>query len=496
VKALLIYPYFPDSFWSFKHALKFIVKKASSPPLGLLTVASMLPDAWEKKLIDMNVSNLKVEDLRWADLVFMSAMAIQKESVEKIIGTCKEVGVRIVAGGPLFTTAYEEYVDIDYLVLNEAEVTLPIFLEDFKNGCPKHIYTTDQWADIRKTPMPLWKLIRMNNYATINIQYSRGCPFNCEFCDITLLCGRVPRTKKREQIIRELENIYENGFRGGVFFVDDNFIGNKRKLMDEILPGIAGWMKMRQNPFSFITQASIELSDNKELMKRMVEAGFDTVFVGIESPHEQSLAECSKFQNKNRDLLASVRKIHRAGLQVQAGFIVGFDNDPLTIFNTQIKFIQNSGIVTAMVGLLNALPRTRLYQRLEKEQRLLKDTSGDNTDFSINFIPKMNYDILMEGYKKILNTVYSPQHYYERVKTFLREYIPPRKKMIRLNINYFYALFRSMFILGIVGKERVHYWKLFFWTIFRRPRLFPMAITFSIYGFHFRKVFEKYVQIQ
>ena len=496
MKALLIYPYFPDSFWSFKHALKFIVKKASSPPLGLLTVASMLPDAWEKKLIDMNVSNLKVEDLRWADLVFMSAMAIQKESVEKIIGTCKEVGVRIVAGGPLFTTAYEEYVDIDYLVLNEAEVTLPIFLEDFKNGCPKHIYTTDQWADIRKTPMPLWKLIRMNNYATINIQYSRGCPFNCEFCDITLLCGRVPRTKKREQIIRELENIYENGFRGGVFFVDDNFIGNKRKLMDEILPGIAGWMKMTQNPFSFITQASIELSDNKELMKRMVEAGFDTVFVGIESPHEQSLAECSKFQNKNRDLLASVRKIHRAGLQVQAGFIVGFDNDPLTIFNTQIKFIQNSGIVTAMVGLLNALPRTRLYQRLEKEQRLLKDTSGDNTDFSINFIPKMNYDILMEGYKKILNTVYSPQHYYERVKTFLREYIPPRKKMIRLNINYFYALFRSMFILGIVGKERVHYWKLFFWTIFRRPRLFPMAITFSIYGFHFRKVFEKYVQIQ
>ena len=496
MKALLIYPYFPDSFWSFKHALKFIVKKASSPPLGLLTVASMLPDAWEKKLIDMNVSNLKVEDLRWADLVFMSAMAIQKESVEKIIGTCKEVGVRIVAGGPLFTTAYEEYVDIDYLVLNEAEVTLPIFLEDFKNGCPKHIYTTDQWADIRKTPMPLWKLIRMNNYATINIQYSRGCPFNCEFCDITLLCGRVPRTKNREQIIRELENIYEHGFRGGVFFVDDNFIGNKRKLMDEILPAIAGWMKMRQDPFSFITQASIELSDNEELMKRMVQAGFDTVFVGIESPHEQSLAECSKFQNKNRDLLASVRKIHKAGLQVQAGFIVGFDNDPLTIFNTQIKFIQTSGIVTAMVGLLNALPRTRLYQRLEKEQRLLKDTSGDNTDFSINFIPKMNYDILMDGYKKILNTVYSPQHYYERVKIFLREYIPPRKKMIRLNLNYFYALFRSMFMLGIVGKERVHYWKLFFWTIFRRPRLFPMAITFSIYGFHFRKVFEKYVQIQ
>lgn len=496
MKVLLIYPYFPDSFWSFKHALKFIVKKASSPPLGLLTVASMLPDEWEKKLIDMNVRSLKTDDLKWADLVFISAMAIQKESVEKIIGECKENGVRIVAGGPLFTTAYEEFEDIDYLVLNEAEVTLPLFLEDLKNGCPKHIYTSDQWADIRKTPMPLWKLIRMNNYATINIQYSRGCPFNCEFCDITLLCGRVPRTKDKEQIIRELENIYKHGFRGGVFFVDDNFIGNKRKLMDEILPAIAGWMRIKKHPFSFITQSSIELSDNKELMKWMVQAGFDTVFVGIESPHEQSLAECSKFQNKNRDLLESVRKIHKSGLQVQAGFIVGFDNDPLTIFNTQIKFIQNSGIVTAMVGLLNALPHTRLYQRLEKEQRLLKDTSGDNTDFSINFIPKMNYDILMNGYRRILNTVYSPQHYYERVKTFMSEYIPPRKKMIRLNMNYFYALFRSMVMLGIIGKERFHYWKLFFWTIFRRPRLFPMAITFSIYGFHFRKVFEKYMQIQ
>lgn len=496
MKILLIYPYFPDSFWSFKHALKFIVKKASSPPLGLLTVASMLPDEWEKKLIDMNVSSLKDEDLRWADLVFISAMAIQKESVEKIIGACKEIGVSIVAGGPLFTTGYEEFQDIDYLVLNEAEVTLPIFLEDLKNGCPKHIYASDQWADIRKTPIPFWKLIRMNNYATINIQYSRGCPFNCEFCDITLLCGRVPRTKDKEQILRELENIYEHGFRGGVFFVDDNFIGNKRKLMDEILPAIAGWMKMRKHPFSFITQASIELSDNKELMKWMVQAGFDTVFVGIESPNEQSLAECSKFQNRNRDLLESVRKIHKSGLQVQAGFIVGFDNDPLTIFNTQIKFIQNSGIVTAMVGLLNALPRTKLYQRLEKEQRLLKDTSGDNTDLSMNFIPKMNYDTLMNGYKRILNTVYSPQHYYERVKTFMSEYIPPRKKMIRWNVNYFYALFRSMVMLGIIGKERFHYWKLFFWTIFRRPRLFPMAITFSIYGFHFRKVFEKYMQIQ
>lgn len=494
MKILLIYPYFPDTFWSFKHALKFIFKKASCPPLGLLTVAAMLPAEWEKRLVDMNVSRLEDKDLRWADLVLISAMAVQKESVKRIITICKSVGVKIVAGGPLFTTGYEEFKDIDYLVLNEAEVTLPLFLKDLKNGCPKHIYTSDQWADLRKTPLPLWELVSLNHYATINIQYSRGCPFNCEFCDITLLCGRFPRTKDKEQIIRELEGIYSYGFRRGVFFVDDNFIGNKRKLKDEILPAIAEWMEGRKHPFSFITQASIELSDDEDLMKLMVKAGFDIVFVGIETPNEESLAECSKVQNRNRDLLASVKKIHKAGLQVQAGFIVGFDHDPITIFDTQIRFIQSSGIVTAMVGLLNALPRTQLYQRLEKEMRLLKDTSGDNTDCSINFIPKMNYDVLINGYKKILNTVYSPRCYYERVKTFLGEYMPPQKKMVRFNINYFCALFKSMLILGVIGRERFHYWRLFFWAMLRRPRLFPMAITFSIYGFHFRKVFEKYIQ--
>ncbi|MEW6108574.1 MAG: DUF4070 domain-containing protein [Nitrospirota bacterium] len=493
MKILLVYPAFPDTFWSFKHALKFIFKKASSPPLGLLTVAAMLPEEWEKKLVDMNVASLKDEDLKRADYVFVSAMAVQKISAKEVISRCRSLGVGIVAGGPLFTTDYEEFGDVDHLVLNEAEITLPLFLEDLKNGCPKHIYTSEQWADLRNTPIPLWRLIKMKNYATINIQYSRGCPFNCEFCDITLLCGRTPRTKDNDQVIKELESLYSHGWRGGVFFVDDNFIGNKRKLKNEVLPAIAEWLDKRKHPFSFITQASIELSDNEELMHLMVKAGFDIVFVGIETPNEQSLAECSKLQNKNRDLLASVKKIQRAGLQVQGGFIVGFDSDPLTIFETQIKFIQNSGIVTAMVGLLNALPRTRLYQRLEKEKRLLKDTTGNNTDFSINFIPRMNYEVLINGYKQILNTVYSPRHYYKRVKTFLMEYKPQQKRLFRFKFNYMGALFSSILVLGIIGKERFHYWKLFFWTIFRRPRLFPMAITFAIYGFHFRKIFQKYL---
>ena len=354
-------------------------------------------------------------------------MSVQKESVKEVIARCKAAGVRIVAGGPLFTTEYEAFGEVDHLVLNEAEITLPRFLEDFQNGVAGHFYTTDQWADIRKTPIPLWGLINMKHYASINIQYSRGCPFNCEFCDITLLCGRTPRTKDKDQIISELESVYASGFRGQVFFVDDNFIGNKKKLKEEILPAIIEWMEKRKHPFSFNTQASIELSDHEDLMQMMVRAGFDVVFVGIETPHEQSLAECSKFQNKNRDLLASVRKIQKSGLEVQGGFIVGFDNDPPTIFDTQIRFIQESGVVTAMVGILIALSRTKLYERLKKEQRLLKVTSGNNTDFATNFIPKMDYDLLIIGYKKVLKTLYSPKYFYERVRTFLREYTPPKK---------------------------------------------------------------------
>jgi radical SAM superfamily enzyme YgiQ (UPF0313 family) len=495
VKALLIYPEFPDTFWSFRYALKFIHRKASSPPLGLLTIAAMLPEAWDKRLVDMNVESLHNDALKWADLVFVSAMSVQKESVKEVIQRCKSVGVRIVAGGPLFTTEYDLYGEIDHLVLNEAEITLPRFLEDFQNGVAGHFYTTDQWADIRKTPLPLWGLINLKHYASINIQYSRGCPFNCEFCDITLLCGRRPRTKDKDQIIREIESVYAAGFRGPVFFVDDNFIGNKKKLKEEILPAIAEWMERNKHPFTFNTQASIELSDHKDLMEMMVRAGFDVVFVGIETPHKQSLAECSKFQNKNRDLLASVRNIQKSGLEVQGGFIVGFDNDPLTIFDTQIKFIQKSGVVTAMVGILIALPRTKLYERLKKEKRLLKETLGNNTDFTTNFIPRMDYELLISGYKKVLSTLYSPKHYYERVRTFLREYTPPKKKKkaFRFRPNYIGAFFRSIVVLGVVGKERFQYWRLLLWTAISRPRLLPQAVTLAIYGFHFRKIFEKHL---
>jgi len=491
MKILFVYPKYPDTFWSFKHALKFISKKASFPPLGLLTVAAMLPEEWEKKLIDMNVSALTEEDLEWADYVFISAMVVQKKSAMEVIRRCKKLGIKVVAGGPLFTTGYEEFEDIDHFVLNEAESTLPSFLDDLKKGCAQHLYTSKEWPDLGKTPRPQWDLINMKKYASMCIQYSRGCPFNCEFCDIIVLNGHKPRTKSKDQILGELEALYAQGWRGGVFFVDDNFIGNKKRLKAEILPALIDWMKQKKYPFSFFTELSINLSDDEELMQLMVKAGFTRVFIGIETPNEDSLTECNKYLNKNRNLIACVKKMQDIGLEVQGGFIVGFDNDPLSIFESQISFIQKSGIVTAMVGLLNAPRGTRLYNRLKKEDRLLNDSSGDNTDFSLNFIPKMNVEILMNGYKKILNTIYSPKYYYKRVITFLKEYKPKRLgKKIHFKFCYFNAFFKSIWFLGIKGKERFHYWKIISWTIVRRPRFFNLAISFAIYGFHFRKIVE------
>ncbi|MFQ6083266.1 MAG: B12-binding domain-containing radical SAM protein [Candidatus Aminicenantia bacterium] len=491
MKILLVYPEYPDTFWSFKYALKFISKKASFPPLGLLTVASMLPKEWEKRVIDMNVSVLTDDDLKWADYVFISAMVVQRKSAKEVISKCKRMGIKTVAGGPLFTTEYKEFEGINHFVLNEAENTLPPFLDDLKNGYARRIYTSEEWPDVRKTPFPMWELINMKKYASMSIQYSRGCPFNCEFCDITILNGHKPRTKDKEQILGELDVLYAQGWRDGVFFVDDNFIGNKKKLKMEILPYLIDWMEQKKRPFSFFTEASINLSDDEELMQLMVKAGFDKVFIGIETPNEESLTECNKFQNKNRDLIACVKKIQDYGFEVQGGFIVGFDNDPPSIFERQISFIQKSGIVTAMVGLLNAPRGTQLYHRLEKEDRLLNDPSGDNTDFSLNFIPKMNSKTLINGYKKILDTIYSPKHYYQRVITFLKGYKPkPLKKKVNFQFSYLKAFFKSIWFLGIKGKERFHYWKLILWTLLRRPRLFPLAITFAIYGFHFRKIVE------
>jgi radical SAM superfamily enzyme YgiQ (UPF0313 family) len=492
VNILLVYPEYPDTFWSFSYALKFTSKKAAYPPLGLLTVAAMLPPEWEKRLVDMNVRKLKDKDLLWADYVFLGAMSVQKESVKAVISRCRDLGVKVVAGGPLFTNDYEEFGDVDHLVLNEAEITLRPFLDDLREGMPKRLYTSDEKADVTKTPIPMWELINMRHYSSMNVQYSRGCPFDCEFCNITSLYGRVPRTKDSRQLIAELEKIYSLGWREGVFFVDDNFIGNKKKLKDRVLPSLIQWMDERKHPFYFSTEASINLADDEELMRMMARAEFITVFVGIETPHDESLIECAKAQNRNRDLIASVKKIQDFGLEVQAGFIVGFDQDPASIFEKMITFIQESGIVTAMVGLLNAPRGTKLYKRLVTENRLLKTSTGDNTDFSMNFVPRMSYEKLITGYRQIIETIYSPKHYYMRVKLFMKDYRPMQQKVVQMRYSYWKAGLKSVFILGVIGKERFYYWRLVFWSLFRRPKLLPMAVTFSIYGFHFRKIFERH----
>jgi len=493
MKILLVYPQYPDTFWSFKHALKFVSKKAAFPPLGLLTIAAMLPGEWEKKLVDMNVAKLTDEDIRRADYVFISAMAVQRNSVKEVIARCNKLGTKLVAGGPLFTTGHEEFDGIDHFVLGEAEATLSPFLEDLEKGCPRPIYASHERPAISQTPIPLWSLIKMKNYSSMNVQYSRGCPFNCEFCDIIILNGHKPRTKGKEQILAELEALYRQGWRGDVFIVDDNFIGNKKKLKTEILPAIIEWGKAKKYRFALSTEASINLADDEELMKLMADAGFSTVFIGIETPNEESLDECAKHQNQGRDLMASVKKIQNYGLEVQGGFIVGFDSDPLSIFKNQISFIQKSGIVTAMVGLLNAPPGTRLYNRLKKEDRLVSTFTGDNTDCSLNFVPKMSYETLINGYKHILSTIYSPGQYYERVKMFLREYKPHRGMMSRLKFHHIRAFVKSIWFLGIREKGRRYYWKLFLSTLLKQPRQFPLSISLSVYGYHFRKVAENYI---
>jgi len=491
MKILLIYPKIPNTFWSFKNALKFISKKSSEPPLGLLTVAAMLPENWEKKLIDMNVSDLKDRDIQWADYVFISGMEVHIKSFKNVVRRCNTLGVKVVAGGPMCTLNHKQFLGVDHFVLDEAEFTLPQFLKDLEQGTPKYVYRSDHFPDLATSPVPLWHLLEKKKYASMSMQYSRGCPYDCEFCNITVLNGRNPRVKSGDQFIAELSALYNAGWRGQVFIVDDNFIGNKRMLKTDLLPKLIDWSKSRKYPFSFITEVSINLSDDEKLVTMMVEAGISKVFVGIETPNYESLKGCNKTQNVGRNLVESVKKLQHWGLIVHGGFIIGFDEDSPRIFDDQINFIQKSGIVTAMVGLLTALTGTRLFSRLKKEDRLLETSTGDNMDGSLNFIPKMNYQKLIQGYKKVLTTIYSQKEYYKRVKTFLKEYnLPSLKTVMHISWNEIMALLKSVWFLGILEPGRLYYWKLMVYSLFRHPAKFPLAVTMAIYGFHFRRIIE------
>lgn len=488
MKILLVYPETPSTFWSFKDALDFVSKKSAEPPLGLITVAAMLPQDWELKLIDTNVSVLKDKDINWADYVFLSGMSVQIKSFKDIILRCNKLGTKVVAGGPLATLQYKEFLGVDHFVLNEAEITLPQFLDDLETGDPKYVYTSDKFPDITNTPIPRWDLLDMKKYASMSIQYSRGCPYDCEFCSITILNGRVPRTKTKEQLTAELDKLYQLGWRSDLSVVDDNFIGNKRKLKNEILPALIHWSKEHRYPFHLITEVSINLADDDELLQMMVEAGFYSVFVGIETPNNGSLEECGKSQNLKRDLVSAINKLQRKGMLVSGGFIVGFDNDTETIFDEQINFIRHSGIPSAMVGILNAPIGTKLFKRLKAENRLLENWSGNNMDCSINFIPKMEYDILMRGYSKLIHTIYAPKEYYNRIRDFLNVYQRPHWMPNTLTLDEIKAFFKLLWKIGIRETGRKHFWKLFAFSLFKYPKKFPIAMTLSVYGFHFRRI--------
>jgi radical SAM superfamily enzyme YgiQ (UPF0313 family) len=483
-KILMVYPKIPTTYWSFDHALPFIGKKSALPPLGLMTVAAMLPPSYEVRLIDMNVTTLVREDIEEADIVFVSAMIVQKQSLEEIIALCGECDRPVVAGGPYPISSFGEIEGVDFFVLDEAELTLPRFLADLEAGQPQKLYRDPGKPDISLTPVPRFDLIDVGAYDSMSLQYSRGCPYNCEFCDIIEMFGRIQRTKTSEQFLRELDAVRESGFRGSLFIVDDNFVGNHRKVK-ELLRSVVTWQKQHDFPFAFSTEASIDLAQDEELLDLMVEAGFSMVFVGIETPDRDTLAYTQKHQNLQSPILESVEKIQRRGVEVTGGFILGFDTDAQDIFDRQISFIQQAGIPIAMVGLLNALPNTQLWRRLEQEGRLKRSTTGNNTHtLRMNFIPRMRESILIDGYKRVLTELYSPKRYFERCFTLLRR-LPPRIKAVR-SISWveIKALLLSLLRQGF-SSYSLHYWRYLLGALLTRPTLFPDAVALAIKGFHF-----------
>ncbi len=490
MKTLLVYPEFPDTYWSFRHALSFEGKRSAYPPLGLLTVSAMLPDAWERRLVDMNIQPLKPSDVKWADVVFASAMLVQKDSLRRVVELCKVAGKRVVIGGPYVTTSAEHLPEADHIFLGEAETTLPEFVRDLERGVPKRIYQAAERPALSAAPVPDFHLADLRRYSAMPVQYSRGCPFQCEFCDIIEIYGRVPRTKSNEQVLAELDALFRIGWRGTVFVVDDNFIGNKRNVK-RLLPVLADWSERHGRPFSFITEASVNLAEDDELLDGMRRAHFRRVFLGIETPVEASLKEAQKGQNMRRNLLDSVRKIQSYGMEVMAGFIVGFDNDPDDIFERQIEFIRESAIPLAMVGLLTALPDTQLWRRLDREGRLLLESTGNNTDGSLNFVPKMDAARLVEGYKSIMRAIYSPGEYYQRALDCLERVVAgaPESQGNRFASDVM-ALFRIVLALGVRDHARGEFWRYLRRALTRHREKFAEAMRLAAVGYHFRKLTE------
>ena len=494
MKCLLVYPKFPDTYWSFRHALSFEGKRSAFPPLSLLTVSALLPPSWERRLIDMNVRRLQPADIRWADIVLVSGMLIQKESLLRVVNLCNAVGKQVVVGGPYVSGSKEGVPGANHIVIGEAETILPKLAQDLERGEAENIYEAAERPPLSISPTPDFRLAERKRYSAMSIQYSRGCPFQCEFCDIIEIYGRVPRCKSNEQVLAELDALRRCGWRGTVFIVDDNFIGNKRNVK-QLLPSLAEWQERNRFPFTFLTEASVNLADDDDLLDGMRRAGFCRVFLGIETPVEESLREARKTQNLRGDLLDAVRKIQSYGMEVMGGFIVGFDNDPGDIFEQQIKFIHESAIPVAMVGLLNALPNTQLWRRLKSLDRLTSESAGNNTDCSLNFVPKMDPALLIEGYISILRTIYNSREYYQRALRCLSQVSRERPQLRSHHlIGDIAALARITLKLGVQDHERGEFWHYIGRALTQHRERFAEAVRLAAIGYHFRKLTESYCQ--
>jgi len=516
-KVLMVQPETPNTFWNMESAIRSVGYKAVMPPLGLMTVAAMLPDRYDVRLIDMNVRPLLERDLEDCDLLFITGMWIHRRSFVEVVRRAHAKGKTIVAGGPFVVSAYGirghsdfDYMElekIDHLILYEAENNLPAFLADLERGVARRVYDDDRKPDLDLVPSPRFDLIDPRDYSTMSLQYSRGCPFRCEFCDIIQLFGRVPRTKSCARFMQELEDLYATGYRGRLFIVDDNFIGNK-KTVKQLLAELIRWQQARGYPFLLFTEASVDLAQDDELLDLMVEAGFTSVFVGIETPDAESLRAINKKQNVRGDLDESVAKIQRRGIEVMGGFIVGFDTDTEDIFDRQLDFIARNGIPQSLVGLLSAMPNTDLYRRLMQEGRFVDlgdSTSGDNFDAKLNYVPRMPADRLIAGYKRMLRALFAPRNYFRRARILLSRLpiadetdaraVPWRRAVARAAAT---ATPRSLKALrGVLGLFLSYYGLFALAFVLRSLRYgkaaVPVALNLAFRGRHYYQVSSKII---
>jgi len=454
------------------------------PPLGLLTVAALLPSDWELELVDLAVEPLGDAQLSSADVVMLTGMLVQRASLHAVLERCRRLGVRTVVGGPYATAMPEALGDADHLVLGEAEEIVAGLAADLEAGRARRVYREARKPDVRSTPIPRYDLLRQGAYHYLAVQYSRGCPFRCEFCDITTLYGRVPRSKTPEQVIAELEAIQAAGFSGRVMFVDDNFIG-PRKEVRALLAELAAWRLRTGASLEYFTEASIDLADDPELVDLMTAAGFAVVFIGIETPSEASLKETRKTQNLRRDMLEQVADLRRRGLDVYAGFILGFDHDGPDIFDQMIRFVQAAGIPYAMVGMLTALPGTPLHARLQREGRLRTDVETGDNFAPTNVVTKLPTEVLLEGYARVLSTLYSPEVYFERCRQHLRQWRPPDVPAVPTSFDDLPVVWRSLWAQGVKAPYRSVYWRFLLWAVRHHPRKLPWAVAQACAGHHF-----------